>query len=266
MIVSDELRELADLNLAESTRQHARWLPGYAIEERDGMLFCASGTRAPVAPFNVALRVGRDQTDAQQLIAEAKAFFAARNRGFAIQIRGYLDPDLYYACQIEGFACMSGRAPGMIRTERLAPPTLPSHVQMRPVTLASAHDFVGVSALAYESSGLAPAVCRKALSLPERWLNPAWQARVLYDADQPVCAAAILYSHGIAGIYWVGTVPAARGKGYAEAIMRAVTNEAFDRGARAVVLQASTMGEPIYTRLGYVEMTTYPWFMVPHDG
>jgi len=72
-----------------------------------------------------------------------------------------------------------------------------------------------------------------------------------------VAAAQTLLSHGIAGVYWVGTVEGARSRGLGEAVTRAVTNAAFDRGATANSLQASPMGEPIYRRMGYEEIYRY---------
>jgi predicted GNAT family acetyltransferase len=71
----------------------------------------------------------------------------------------------------------------------------------------------------------------------------------------------MILTHGIGGVYWVGTVPAARSRGLAAAVTRAVGNLAFDAGARVVVLQASVMGEPVYRRLGYVEVTRYPSYV-----
>ena len=71
----------------------------------------------------------------------------------------------------------------------------------------------------------------------------------------------LIFSHTIAGIYWVGTVSDARGKGLAETCVRAVTNEAFRRGAPLVVLQASKFGAPVYQRMGFTEFTRYPWYM-----
>ena len=65
------------------------------------------------------------------------------------------------------------------------------------------------------------------------------------------------FSHGIAGIYAVGTTEAARGRGLAELVTRAVTNIGFDGGAPLVTLQASPMGESIYHRLGYRELYRY---------
>jgi hypothetical protein len=42
-----------------------------------------------------------------------------------------------------------------------------------------------------------------------------------------------------------------------------VTNTAFERGARAVTLQASPMGEPIFARLGYRTFDRLRWYVVP---
>jgi predicted GNAT family acetyltransferase len=72
-----------------------------------------------------------------------------------------------------------------------------------------------------------------------------------------------LLSHGIAGIYWVGTVPSARRRGLATLCTQAVGNDAFAQGARRVVLQASAEGEPLYRAMGYREFTRYPWYLCP---
>ncbi len=69
-----------------------------------------------------------------------------------------------------------------------------------------------------------------------------------------------ILSHGIAGVYWVGTVEEARGYGLGDLCTRTVSNAAFDRGAKRVVLQASKQGEPIYLRMGYREVTRYLWY------
>ena len=77
-------------------------------------------------------------------------------------------------------------------------------------------------------------------------------------------ALAIL-SHGVAGVYWVGTVEEGRGQGLGDACTRYVTRAAFEAGARLVCLQASAQGEPIYLRMGYREVTRYAWW-VSFDG
>ena len=92
-------------------------------------------------------------------------------------------------------------------------------------------------------------------------LKPHWRAFVVYEREQPVSAAALLLSHGIAGIYWVATSAAARGRGYGALVTRHVSHEAFKLGARVVILQASPFGEPSYRRLGFREFTRYPLFL-----
>jgi GNAT superfamily N-acetyltransferase len=80
---------------------------------------------------------------------------------------------------------------------------------------------------------------------------------------QPAAAALALLSHGIAGLYWVGTRPDARGHGLGAAVTSAAARWAFDHGARAVILQASEQGESVYRRMGFREITRYPWFLAP---
>jgi ribosomal protein S18 acetylase RimI-like enzyme len=127
-----------------------------------------------------------------------------------------------------------------------------------------AADFVEVCAGAFEAIGMPAGVTRKVFSLPERWLKPYWRAFVVYERSRAVSAAALLFSHGIAGIYWVATSADARGKGYGELVTRHVSHDAFKSGARCVILQASPFGEPIYRKLGFREFTRYPLFLSPH--
>jgi ribosomal protein S18 acetylase RimI-like enzyme len=95
----------------------------------------------------------------------------------------------------------------------------------------------------------------------ERVLSPFSVLAVVYLNGEPSCAAMAMLSHGIAGVYWVGTRKNARGKGLAQYCVREVSNTAFELGARKVVLQASKFGAPIYPKIGYRTFTTYPHFV-----
>ena len=60
---------------------------------------------------------------------------------------------------------------------------------------------------------------------------------------------------------WVVTLPEARGRGLGEACTRLAGNRAFELGARCMILQASSHGEPTYLRMGYREITRYRWYV-----
>jgi ribosomal protein S18 acetylase RimI-like enzyme len=67
----------------------------------------------------------------------------------------------------------------------------------------------------------------------------------------------------VAGIQLVGTIPGARGRGLGELCTRWAVNAGFELGARAIVLEASDAGEPLYLRLGFVEVSRYRWCFGP---
>ena len=97
--------------------------------------------------------------------------------------------------------------------------------------------------------------------MPQRILRPHTIVVMGYLDSQPAAAAIAILSNGIAGLYWVATIPDARKRGLAEACTRLVSNRAFELGARCVVLQASEQGNPIYRRMGYREITNYRWYL-----
>jgi GNAT superfamily N-acetyltransferase len=258
---SAELLHLADSNLAEFCREQARWLPPFKVEERPHALFVASGTRFPAGAPNCVFPLDPRAASAAQLLDDARSYFGALGRGFSVYAPTHLGPDIAQACDAMQWPRLSD-APGMVLTERVEPPDLPAGVEHRAVgTAREAEDFIEVCAAAYESIGLPNSVARKLLSQHSRWARPYIHAEVAYEAERPVGIAMLLFSHGIAGVYWVGTLSEARGRGHATRLMRSVSNRAFELGARCVILQATPFGEPVYRKLGYREFTRYPWFL-----
>ena len=72
-----------------------------------------------------------------------------------------------------------------------------------------------------------------------------------------------IVSHGVAGIYWVGSLAEARGRGLGRAVTAAATNAGFDLGADVASLQASPMGEPVYRAMGFETIYDYRLLMSP---
>ena len=62
--------------------------------------------------------------------------------------------------------------------------------------------------------------------------------------------ALALHHNGDAGISFVATVPKARRKGLATTVMRQALQEAAKQGCTTTTLQATDVGEKLYTNLG----------------
>ncbi len=74
---------------------------------------------------------------------------------------------------------------------------------------------------------------------------------------KPVASAMLFLAAGVAGVYFVGTLPAARGRGLARAMTAATLGEGRDRGYRIGTLQGTEMGVPVYRRLGFREYSRF---------
>jgi GNAT superfamily N-acetyltransferase len=75
------------------------------------------------------------------------------------------------------------------------------------------------------------------------------ESRLYITAD--ACVLGINYCDGDAGVFFVATLPEARGRGLAGGLLAAALVEARDRGCDVSTLQATKVGEPVYGRIGY---------------
>jgi GNAT superfamily N-acetyltransferase len=71
------------------------------------------------------------------------------------------------------------------------------------------------------------------------------------DDGAPACTVLTYEDDGECGIYLVATLPEARGRGLATALMSYALLEARGRGCTTTSLQATMRGRPVYERLGY---------------
>ena len=252
----------AHLNLVDSSRQFFELDPGAAIEDGPGWLFGAGSSSHPVIS-NGAFRRD-DGVDEGEFVARAQEFFATRGRGFSVWVRGGQteDHDLIAAAEVAGFQLVY-EMPEMTLAEKLEPPELPPGAELRRLTeIEQASDFWRVAIASYSDIGFPPEVFAGYTNHTGLLAENVVAFLALLDND-PVGIAMTMVSHGVAGIYWVGSLEQARGKGIGRAVTVAATNAGFDLGADIASLQASPMGKPIYEAMGYETAFEYQMLMSP---
>jgi hypothetical protein len=261
MIMNTEaILHLSDLNLAAFICEMARWNAKSEIFEQNDLVLTKCPDNSPITNVAMNLSIVKGHFGAD-VFDRVQSFYLERKSGFGIHIRKHADAELESICNQEKMLLISD-SPGMMIDKPFSDIKMPEGIEIRHViNVSGVVDFASVVIKSYQSLGMPTEIGEKIFSSPERLIRPYNYMVVAYDSDHPVSAAMIIFSHSIAGIYWVGTVSNDRCKGLAEACVRAVTNEAFRRGAQFVVLQASKFGEPVYKRMGFSEFTRYPWYM-----
>jgi GNAT superfamily N-acetyltransferase len=76
--------------------------------------------------------------------------------------------------------------------------------------------------------------------------------------DGSIVATTVLWIfHGVAVLYFVGTAPDQRRRGVGTAMTTAALALARDRGIRTAAVISTSMGEPMYRRIGFREVAHY---------
>jgi GNAT superfamily N-acetyltransferase len=245
------IEDLADQNLPQAIRIHHRWQPAARLLELNGVLMHQGSVPLPLPFLNCAIRLEPTVTP-EHFVMQTGAFFGGLANPYAILTFNRHDADLEAWLDAEAYFPHS-RLPTMLAQNPVKSPELRPEWRLHLASTAQdIEDFVRLNGLAYETLGLPP------MFMPFHFMDRATMladdvtialARDPYGRAQATAMA--LHTGTVAGVYWVGTTPEARGKGLAAACTALVTNLAFEKGAKAVTLQATHMGEPVYRRLGY---------------
>jgi len=255
-----ELLRLADLNRTEFWCESARCVPNTEIVEQQDIVFINSSIDFPACNFAFTMALDAVEPP-DEILARTKAFFINRKPAFSLLLRGHCDQAIIEHCKDKKIYLLHA-APGMVLDEPIKGKELPSAAELRWVEDAERlRDFTEVVAEAFHDLGFPKEATGSYFADTKRVLSPYNILATVYLEGEPAGAAMAMLSHGIGGIYWVGTIKKARGMGLAEYCTRQVGNAAFDLGARKVILQASKFGEPVYRKMGYREITRYPWFI-----
>lgn len=80
---------------------------------------------------------------------------------------------------------------------------------------------------------------------------------------RPVSKAVLHLSHGVAGIYGVGTTEEGRGRGLATLLCSIAVAAGLEDGADRTVLHSTPMARSLYGRMGYVDVAEFEFWAMP---
>jgi len=230
--------------------------PGTRVSLEDGLMLISGPSQ--LWWFNVVFSL-RTAVPGETALARARGFFGD-GQHFQVIAQHGVDDDLAAACSTAGMHKVDAAAPHMVVTEPLEPVDEPAWLSIDSEPTAElVRDFARISAEGFATNAETHSQILELLDNPAIFspINQVFVARV---DGQPAGAAAYWMTRGMAGIYWVATMPEHRRKGIASALVTRATNAAFANGAAAATLQASEDGRPVYERLGFTTVATYDAF------
>jgi len=191
-------------------------------------------------------------------IARAEAYFRAAELPFGFTVRSDLEtPECAAALERAGYVRTASIPAMVLDPIRAENPSIPGFAVREVRTQADLEQFQSTSFIGF---GFPPTIGR--LFLTEQFLRTPGAVLYLGTVDgEPACTSSVVRTSGIAGVYWVATLPEFRGRGLGEAITWAAVAGGAADGCRVASLQASDMGRPVYERMGF----TTPFHYVKFD-
>ena len=273
-----DLLTLSDLTLAHLVRHLTRHGESGTILDEDGLLLFAGAHPQPNPYRNGAIRLEPSMA-ADELLARSIEFFSAHGRGFALWASEHADEDLAALATACGFVELESLPELVLRglPEPLPPPY---GVEIREASDEDTRrDYVKIVAEAWGMGGMPHDIASRIFFSPASIDVPHVAAFVAYVDDAPVSGAMTLVTHGVALGCQAATVrrlpspvvrsqaPASRRRGLADSCLcAALERSEAEFGTEISLCQTSSVGAPVWLRLGYEPFTSYKRYLVPPNA
>jgi ribosomal protein S18 acetylase RimI-like enzyme len=256
----EAVEERAHRSLCDYTRWNGRLHGRDALLDDSGIVAVAAKIDFPSG--RNAVRSDRS-LPAQRWVDIVDGFFAGKGRTACVYARQGADDDITEQLLTRGFREWS-TSPEMVCDHPLDPRDPPPGVTLRwadsPTDITA---YAHIAAEAFAHLYVSEAAALDGIDHPAEFLAHDCVVALAEIDGVPVAGAQVVLAGEGAGnnaagyVAWVSCADAARGRGLGDTVTRAVTNEAFRRGAGIVTLEASQFGEHTYARMGYRELYRY---------
>jgi hypothetical protein len=251
-----DLAERAHRNLADFYRWVQVLEPSSALLDEDGVVAVAAANDWPSDRLALRSDTTLGVTD---WVDRADGFLRERGSCACIFARVGIDDDVADELLRRGYTEHTTSPEMVCPSPRPAREPAPGTT----VRLAEAPDdvaaYAAIAAKAFTDLGMLEDPLRELLDNPEVLLRPEVAISLGELDGRPVAGAlsVLLGDEPNGYVGWVACLQEGRGHRLGDTVTRLVTNEAFDRGARIVTLEASSFGESTYARMGYDEVYRY---------
>jgi GNAT superfamily N-acetyltransferase len=230
---------------------------GPAAEVTGGSFRLLTGEAHPFG--NIALI---SQVDDLRVVEEVVDSFVAASIPAAVLLLRRPDTAIEVLLNSKGFAS-HGASPAMAAdTNALQPGALPAGYDFHRVRgPAESGQWVQAVAEGYPiPSSMARLFSPESLGADTE-PGASVQFFVILRDGRPVSASMMYLAAGVAGMYFVATVPDERGKGLGSYVTAEPLRIARRLGYGVAVLQASPQGETVYRKLGFEQYASVPVFL-----
>jgi GNAT superfamily N-acetyltransferase len=184
-------------------------------------------------------------------------YFRSRGSGYRLVLRRSGDGSVLAEAAAAGFRQVASE-PAMVLDGCARPRrTLPTAAVARAVTAAEISAFAALEPGDPGDDAVREAVAARAA------MDPGCALFLARDGGTIVGRAMALLTPGITGIYNVYVRPSHRGQGYGAALTAAAVEWGAAHGSAGACLVASTMGFPVYQRLGFQRVDDYVSLQAP---
>jgi len=255
--MSDDALRALDENYVDANRIFvASSTRGEYRERRDVAIVCCG---LPAETLNWGF-LKPPYADPPATAAAVLAYFAERKLPFNLTLRERDPRPLLDSLTAAGWRRKQDPTPGMTLALPAQAPAPPASLTIESVR--SQPQLAAFREVAFRGFGYPPAIAH--LFLPDRLLELPQVRAYSGLVDGQVVATSLLITSGrVAGIYWVATLEDQRGRGYGEALTWAAVRGGSELACDVASLQASKLGRPVYTRMGFAHALDYEHLLPP---
>ncbi|GAA4479605.1 GNAT family N-acetyltransferase [Rhodococcus olei] len=249
-----------DANLASHASHLHSAIPGARVRVADDLLLADSGLHDDT--FNLVCRARFTTDDAPGRVEDTATFVRATGRPFSWWVGPASTPaDLRALLTVHGFVEQESESAMTASLSDVPAPAARSDLRVETVRdRRTLRDYASLMAANWTPASAT--VVSYFDTAAEAILRPSCASTFVvgYLDGRPVSGAEVHIGDGVAGLYGVVTLDEFRRRGHGTAVTLAALDVARRAGTRIAVLQASSEGAPVYTRIGFTAVGRYTEF------